>query len=59
MTVPLGASFTTTFQPNHLGGVDALMATITTDASDRTVVAIPYFAWANRGRGEMVVWVRQ
>ena len=23
----------------------------------RRIVAIPYFAWANRGSGEMAVWV--
>lgn len=22
----------------------------------RTLAAIPYYAWANRGRGEMTVW---
>ena len=22
-------------------------------------VAVPYFAWANRGKGEMAVWVRR
>jgi uncharacterized protein len=23
----------------------------------RTVTAVPYYAWNNRGRGEMEVWV--
>jgi len=23
------------------------------------ISAIPYFAWANRGRGEMRVWIRK
>ena len=27
-------------------------------AATRVYTAIPYFAWANRGRGEMVVWIR-
>ena len=25
--------------------------------SEQTLTAIPYYAWANRGRGEMVVWL--
>ena len=25
--------------------------------SEQTMTAIPYYAWANRGRGEMIVWV--
>ncbi len=35
-------------------------AIITTDTEIKTVkqpfVAIPYYAWANRGKGEMMVW---
>jgi DUF1680 family protein len=27
-------------------------------AATRIYTAVPYFAWANRGRGEMVVWIR-
>jgi uncharacterized protein len=26
-------------------------------ATPRTVTAVPYYAWANRGRGEMVTWI--
>lgn len=26
--------------------------------SETTFTAIPYYAWANRGEGEMAVWVR-
>jgi hypothetical protein len=22
----------------------------------KTITAIPYYAWANRGKGEMIVW---
>jgi hypothetical protein len=29
------------------------------DATEREVTAIPYFLWANRGRGEMTVWIRK
>lgn len=53
-------------QPNLLGGVVTLTgsADALTTAPDGSVVKtpkpltlIPYFAWANRGRGEMEVWI--
>jgi hypothetical protein len=60
VTLPLDATFTPTFKPDLLGGVTALTATLpaTADAPARTITAVPYFAWANRARGEMVVWIR-
>jgi DUF1680 family protein len=42
---------TAEFRPDLLSGV-----TVITDEADFT--AIPYFAWANRGKGEMEVWFR-
>jgi DUF1680 family protein len=64
VSVPLDAAFTPTFRPDLLGGVTTLGASVSTTGPDgrpmvRSVTAIPYFAWANRGRGEMVVWVKQ
>ncbi|HTI37184.1 MAG TPA: beta-L-arabinofuranosidase domain-containing protein [Vicinamibacterales bacterium] len=53
VTVPLDASATHAFRPDLLNGVE----TITLKAGDRTVTAVPYYAWNNRGRGEMEVWV--
>jgi hypothetical protein len=41
------------WRPDLLGGVVTLAA----PAGDRALVAIPYFAWANRGPGEMAVWL--
>jgi DUF1680 family protein len=38
------------YHPDLLGGVVTL-------EDDRGVTAIPYFAWANRGPGEMAVWL--
>jgi DUF1680 family protein len=38
------------YRPDLLGGVVTL-------EDDRGVTAIPYFAWANRGPGEMAVWL--
>jgi DUF1680 family protein len=28
------------------------------DGSDKKVSAIPYYSWANRGKGEMIVWMK-
>lgn len=55
VTLPATAQFTAVPQKGLLGGV----TTLTTKVGERTITAIPYFAWANRGRGEMVVWIRQ
>ena len=59
--VPMNTTFTPAFKPDLLGGVTVLTATLpaTADAPARTITAVPYFAWANRGRGEMVVWIKQ
>ena len=61
MSLPLTAGFTPAFKADLLGGVTALVATLPAagSAPAQTVTAIPYFAWANRGRGEMVVWIKQ
>jgi len=66
LIVPANASFTTSLQPGLLNGV----VTLQTDAQRVEVasggleinthkdhiVAIPYYAWANRGKGEMNIW---
>lgn len=60
LMIPMSATFSEQFKADLLGGVEALTTTVKLpDGSTRTVMAIPYFAWANRGRGEMVVWARQ
>lgn len=63
--IPATANFETTFKPALLNGV----MTLTTDApvitikDDETIITekkpvtmIPYYSWANRGKGEMTVW---
>ena len=64
--VPKNTAFTTTYEPNLLNGVMVLkaevktvnldVATQTISTENKTLTAIPYFAWANRGKGEMTVW---
>lgn len=53
-------------RPELLGGVTTLTGkadTLTQDEAGKITrksqafTAIPYFAWANRGRGEMLVWI--
>lgn len=53
LRLPLDAQFAHTFAPDLLNGVEA----ITSTADGRTITAVPYYAWNNRGRGEMAVWV--
>jgi DUF1680 family protein len=61
-------SLTARFEPALLGGVETITGhtfTVTPDATGKVVRTehdlklIPYFAWANRGRGEMTVWLAQ
>lgn len=60
--IPLTAMFTPVFQGELMGGVMVLRADLREAAlpmaATRIYTAVPYFAWANRGRGEMVVWIR-
>jgi DUF1680 family protein len=66
IVVPASATFTASYQPGLLHGVTTLTATVPTvqlDANGTSVstvpgqlTAIPYYAWANRGKGEMTVW---
>jgi DUF1680 family protein len=62
LTVPADQAFTPTPRPKLLGGVTVLSGAGTRAGpagvtSAAPIVAVPYFAWGNRGRGEMIVWV--
>ncbi len=66
LILPESTVFTTEFKPDLLQGVTILKGEATAikiDASTNTVssgkqpfIAIPYYAWAHRGKGEMSVW---
>jgi hypothetical protein len=45
------------FRPGFLGGVVVLSGKAVGSSGERDFLAIPYFAWANRGAGEMAVWL--
>jgi uncharacterized protein len=67
--LPTGINFSTEYKPALLNGITVLKTEATvlvTDEKANTVntikqpfVAIPYYAWANRGKGEMTVWFPQ
>ena len=47
------------FEPDLLGGVNILTWQIESDNTSerRTILAIPYYVFSNRGVGEMKVWI--
>lgn len=67
--VPETSTFTTKFQPALLKGVMTLQGNgiavmideekNSVETKAQPVTAIPYYAWAHRGKGEMTVWIPQ
>lgn len=65
--VPDNVTFISEFKPDLLNGVVVLkaqapVATVSSDGSEinteiKSITAIPYYSWANRGKGQMQVWV--
>jgi uncharacterized protein len=67
IVIPDNITFTTEFKPDLLNGIVVLqaegpVATVSDDglylrSAIRKITAIPYYSWANRGEGQMQVWV--
>jgi DUF1680 family protein len=66
LVIPDGARFTSEFDRRLLNGVQVVTGTVTVlnrstagriQEQPHRLVAIPYYAWANRGAGEMQVWL--
>jgi DUF1680 family protein len=63
LIIPANAQFTPVNKPDLLNGVTVLKGEAveksTTSAVSKKVefTAIPYYSWANRGKGEMEVWL--
>jgi hypothetical protein len=66
IVVPDTARMTTEFKPDLLKGVQVIKGTafgLSLDAQGKVIkaeqpfMAIPYATWANRGRGQMAVWL--
>jgi DUF1680 family protein len=57
IVVPDGARLTAERRPDLLGGVTVLHGDVTNrQGRARRLTAIPYYAWSNRGPGQMEVW---
>jgi DUF1680 family protein len=68
LLLPDASALTADFRPDLLGGVEVVRGRALVEGKDadgrpavssRELVAVPYFAWANRGPGEMAVWLRR
>ncbi|MDE3144695.1 MAG: glycoside hydrolase family 127 protein [Bacteroidota bacterium] len=67
--LPSNADFTTEYKPDLLNGINVLKTNIEKVEVDsvnnkietvsKPFVAIPYYAWANRGKGEMAIWLNE
>ncbi len=67
IVIPDDAAFASDFRPGLLGGVQAVTGRVlairrgadgnSVETVPHELTAVPYFAWANRGRGEMAVWI--
>jgi uncharacterized protein len=65
--IPDKVQFSDNFENNTLGGIMKLEANapaikvsadgLSVKTENKKIVAIPYFAWANRGAGQMQVWM--
>ena len=67
LILPRESDITATFNPNLLNGVivldsEAIAITVNEKGNEvssrkQPFVAIPYYAWAHRGKGEMIIWI--
>ena len=59
LVLPDDAELTPRFEPELLGGVVTLRGTAARNGKPVPFTAIPYYAWANRGKNEMAVWLKR
>jgi uncharacterized protein len=59
LVLPDGAKLSSAFRADLLGGVQVVTGTADNNRSHKpaSFTAIPYYAWAHRGKGEMAVWI--
>ena len=65
--IPDDAKMTASFKPEMLNGVEVIQGNVlgcrlgadkkTIEKTEQRFSAIPYYAWAHRGKGEMSVWL--
>ncbi len=59
LQLPAGARASSEFRADLLGGVTVVHTMARSGPqADVPLTAVPYFAWANRGKGQMNVWFR-
>ena len=56
LVIPREAALRARFRADLLGGVEVIGGE---GDGGRSFLAIPYYAWNNRGQGEMAVWIRE
>jgi hypothetical protein len=57
VVIPDDARFQVEREPGLLGGITVLRGTVADEQGrPRRLTAIPFYAWAHRGAGEMAVW---
>jgi len=57
LVLPLDAPLDHEFRPDLFGGIGVVTGEALAGGKAQPFVAVPYYAWANRGRGEMAVWI--
>jgi DUF1680 family protein len=59
LALPDNAPLTTEFKPDLLNGVTVVKGRGLRGTQAVEFTAIPYYAWAHRGKGEMAVWLQK
>jgi DUF1680 family protein len=60
LILPDAQPLTASFAPALLNGVEVIKGrALSANQVEQEFTAIPYYAWANRGKGEMAVWLRR
>ena len=60
LRLPKDAGFKTEHRPDLLNGVTVITTTgLDGEGREVELTAIPYFAWANRGKSPMVLWIHE
>jgi DUF1680 family protein len=57
LVLPRDSELTESYREDLLGGIVTLTGRARRGGTDVPFVAVPYFSWANRGAGEMRVWI--
>jgi DUF1680 family protein len=57
LILPVSGEIETIPRSDLLGGVVVLSGRAFRSGTEARFIAVPYFAWANRGPGEMAVWI--